>query len=319
MPIYDERRHLLGHVHSADLSSPEAQPADQGLAANNSQLLPLQALLGQVQFNLVEQGARGDCWFIAVLADLAYHHIKQRRSFGRPLPGRDFLPRVFPALQQRLAGQAAAELWWRVAFEEHVIAVDNAFPNPLKGVPNTAGNDWVMLLEKAYAKRQGKWGNINGSEPQHAFNILLGLHCHHYGVHTAEHKEDEIWQAIGAAIPDHYIAAYTRQRFKHTKAEIVDELVTAHVYSVFDRHEPLPAAHLKGVPRMLLVRNPWGANSVPSHAVYDQQWSAGSTEWAAVSDADKEFLKAADTSDGEFWLPWNVFCTDFTGLVITKG
>jgi calpain-15 len=61
------------------------------------------------------------------------------------------------------------------------IVVDDYFPCYPKGGPifsyNTNNELWLLLLEKAYAKLHGSYGNLLEGTPIEAFYDLTGLPC----------------------------------------------------------------------------------------------------------------------------------------------
>ncbi|XP_022098028.1 calpain-5-like [Acanthaster planci] len=54
------------------------------------------------------------------------------------------------------------------------------------------------------------------------------------------------------------------------------------------------------------------------HHVMFGPWSDGSPEWNKVSDSQRKSLGITFDDDGEFWMPFDDFCTQFTNLVICR-
>jgi len=158
-----------------------------------------------------------------------------------------------------------------------------------EGAENPSEEIWVSIIEKAYAKLHGGYGNIQEGRTRYGVRDLTGA-----SPYTVE-----------AGITDEDL----RQRFQSAKdsgvrvmvgiarnAAPVGGILSAHAYSILkiiDRRD-------KGLPVLCLCRNPWG-----HEGEWQGPWSDGSSEW---TDATREITGYDDKNgeaDGVFCIPFD--------------
>ncbi|GFO35633.1 calpain-a-like [Plakobranchus ocellatus] len=89
-------------------------------------------------------------------------------------------------------------------------------------------------------------------------------------------------------------------------------LVKGHAYSVTAvREVDIQTQRLRQKIPMVRVRNPWG-----NEREWTGRWSDKSSEWALVSDKEKEELGLTFEDDGEFWMMFEDFVSNFERLEI---
>lgn len=111
------------------------------------------------------QGALGDCWLLSALAALSERPHIIRRAFLTD----SWNPR----------GKYRIRLWSEWEKRYVIVCVDDLLPvdatsgRPLFTQPR--GNElWVMIMEKAFAKLFGSYGNISGGHPLFALRTITG-------------------------------------------------------------------------------------------------------------------------------------------------
>ena len=108
----------------------------------------------------IQQGELGDCWFLSALASLAV----------------DLPDRYDNRLRTQLAEKVIQRQWNNTAMrngslftfqfyrlgEWHMVSVDRVLPVRRRALPSATHEWWVPLIEKAYAKFNGSYDNIDG-------------------------------------------------------------------------------------------------------------------------------------------------------------
>jgi len=96
------------------------------------------------------------------------------------------------------------------------------------------------------------------------------------------------------------------------EAQLSNGLIIGHAYSVTDvRQIEVQTSRAAGKIPMVRVRNPWG----DSHE-WKGAWSDGSQEWSAVPQEEKRQLGLTFDHDGEFWMSFKDFVSNFQRLEI---
>lgn len=112
----------------------------------------------------VNQGRLGNCYFLSALAVLAEHPSRIQNLF---LEGsREISTTGAYGMRLCLNG-----VWTEVIVDDFVPCLNGrpAFAQPAQGA-----EFWVLLLEKAWAKVNGSYQNINGGDPSTMLQILTG-------------------------------------------------------------------------------------------------------------------------------------------------
>jgi hypothetical protein len=165
----------------SQLSDPAQQPADSDRFKPFVLPRSLNVVLSSARARNVQQGHLGDCWALSVIADLAYRHENR-------LPGQDYFRALFPntarpssfTSNSTRARQPTTSSSWSIRFPDgKVVAVNDRFPATVQGDPLGValrdGCDWVMVLEKAYAKYLGEWSVLGrGGYPEWALCHMTG-------------------------------------------------------------------------------------------------------------------------------------------------
>ncbi|XP_030009164.1 calpain-2 catalytic subunit-like [Sphaeramia orbicularis] len=248
---------------------------------------------GKSRFDF-KQGDVGNCWFLSSIGGLTF-----RKSL---------LAQVVP-LDQRFKENYAGIFhfrFWRFGKWVDVV-VDDLLPTRNKepvSVSSRSGDEfWAPLLEKAYAKICGSYGDMIAGNPSEAFKDFSG------GVHmtyTLSKAPSDLWDIMNRAVEcKTMMGCGTHSGEKGKKYEELG-LVRGHAYSVTGVEQ----VESKG-DEVNLVRiwNPWGEKE------WKGDWSDKSELWNSVSEETRNnCLKVRN--DGEFWMKLADFVTYFEDMDI---
>ena len=90
-------------------------------------------------------------------------------------------------------------------------------------------------------------------------------------------------------------------------------LVAGHAYSITGiKWVPLRGLFSKEKVLLLRIRNPWG-----NEVEWNSKWSNGSLEWHCIFEPFKQMVGLQNKADGEFWIEFDDFKTNFSEVSIT--
>ncbi|XP_078393864.1 calpain-3-like, partial [Cetorhinus maximus] len=118
---------------------------------------------------------------------------------------------------------------------------------------------------------------------------------------------DYLWLLIRRALTKQTLASCAIEATSQQDLEKDNGLglLKAHAYAITEADTVKQGT---STVKLLRLRNPWGRKE------YTGPWSDRSALWNGVSDQDKARLKLKIKDDGEFWMPANIFCENFTGI-----
>uniref|UniRef100_A0A8C6X977 Calpain 9 n=1 Tax=Naja naja TaxID=35670 RepID=A0A8C6X977_NAJNA len=165
---------------------------------------------------------------------------------------------------------------------------------------------WSALLEKAYAKLNGSYEALKGGSSIEAMEDFTGGVGETFEVKTAPKNFYELLQRalkrsslVGCSI-DITNAA-------ESEARTTTGLIKGHAYSVTGIDE----VNYRGqTVRLIRVRNPWG------QVEWNGAWSDNSSEWDSLSPSEKQQLHHTALDDGEFWMKFEDFLSNFEKVEI---
>ncbi|XP_071484579.1 calpain-5-like [Diadema antillarum] len=270
----------------------------------------------------VTQGQLGNCWFVAATANLA----QEKELWEKVVPNakdQDWDEEN----KEKYAGIFHFRFWRFGKWQD--VVIDDRLPcnnNKLIYTHSEEGNEfWSALLEKAYAKISGCYENLDGGNTADALVDFTGgvaeqinLQEESFVGNLEKHKELHA-----------HMKKYSERRFlmsasiKVTSAEEMEArtdvgLVKGHAYGVTAvKTVKLGESGLlnlfnKEKVYLVRLRNPWGEKE------WTGPWSDGSPEWQKVSESQRKSLGIVNEDDGEFWMPFEEFCSHFTTLVICR-
>lgn len=249
----------------------------------------------------VQQGELGDCWLLAAVASLT---INDR-----------LMARVVPPEQNftdNYCGVFKFNFWHQGDWVE--ICVDDKLPTyygQLVFMHSTEKNEfWSALLEKAYAKLQGSYESLKGGSTTEAMEDFTGgvtesidLKKPPNNLFTIMLKAAQRGSLLGCSID-----ADPNQ----LEARLSNGLVMGHAYSItavnlIDIETP----RVSGKIPMIRIRNPWG-----NEAEWKGAWSDQSQEWNFIPEEQKQEMGLTFDDDGEFWMSFDDFKSNFEKLEI---
>ncbi|KDR70872.1 hypothetical protein GALMADRAFT_75596 [Galerina marginata CBS 339.88] len=240
---------------------------------------------GAADSNDIIQGALGDCWFLSALATVStapglvekfcvardekvgvYGFIFFRDNAWVTVIIDDMLYTRVPKYEELKASEQELYHYDKDIYNKSARKGGKSLYFAKSG---TAGETWVPLIEKAYAKLHGNFSHLLAGQECDAIEDLTG------GVSTVLQSKDildtdRFWdEELGRANKDRLFGC-SFNKLDSTRSGVsgakVQGLVGNHAYSV------LRAVECKGK-RFVVVRNPWGKSE------WTGRWSDGSKEW----------------------------------------
>lgn len=189
-----------------------------------------------ISFGDIDQGALGNCYFLAALAAIAVH---------RP----EILDAMF--VDRHLWDQNIFKTKWFLFGKELVIAVDNMIPagdtNTYFTQPSHTGEFWPVVLAKAWAKIFGNFKVVEGGLAEDVVNAITGAPYFEFDL------TESIWTDLLAWVSDKYpLTAGTCADCNNPQKY---GLSTAHAYSIVGAY----TSETYG--QVVQMYNPWGRNN----------------------------------------------------------
>lgn len=182
------------------------------------------------------------------------------------------------------------------------ITIDDQFPmfrtydgwNYVNNAPSPTGAWWLVMLEKAYAKLNVNYANLNDGAPNEALRALTGMPATGY---TVKHKSlSEIWESVTYGRSNNYPMVAC------TGGDPAHKVVPYHCLTVLGGLE-LKNEKNEVEYKLIKMRNPWGIYK------YDGPFSEHSDLWTP------KYKKQADykgATDGIFYTPLADWQNEFT-------
>ena len=238
----------------------------------------------------VNQGMLGDCWFLATLATLP----SNPQLFNNVVPADQDIDMSKNSGIYRFKFWQYGE-WVDVVIDDYIPTLDGR-PCFLKS--DTPNEFWPCMIEKAYAKLYGNYtyaldGGLIGSSME---DLTGGVaESYHDPRSPAPFKvmlrAHQMGSLMGACI--------WGRRGQEREEILKTGLASGHAYSITKvvEFEANGQKH-----QLVRVRNPWG-----NRIEWTGAWSDKSSEWEALSDADKFKVGFRNKEDGEFFMTYEDF------------
>ncbi|XP_070839561.1 calpain-1 catalytic subunit-like [Chaetodon trifascialis] len=242
-----------------------------------------------------KQGDVGNCWFLSSIGALTF-----RKSL---------MERVVPpnqSFKDNYAGIFHFKFW---RFGKWVdVVIDDLLPTR-NGVPvsvsSSSGKEfWAPLMEKAYAKICGSYGDMIAGNPSEALKDFSGdVHV----TYTLSKSPSDLWDIMDRAFQCRTMMGCCS--FSGDKGKQIFEqlgVVDGHAFAV----TKVKRVESEGTSvNLVRIWNPWGEKE------WSGDWSDKSDLWTTVSEEDRdECLKVRD--DGEFWIKMEDFRQYFEDMDI---
>ncbi|CAL4100502.1 unnamed protein product, partial [Meganyctiphanes norvegica] len=172
---------------------------------------------------------------------------------------------------------------------------------------------WSALLEKAYAKLQGSYEALKGGIISEALEDFTGGVSEQFDL--ADKAPPNLFQIMckayhrgslmGCSIdPDPYVS----------EARQSNGLIRGHAYSITKvKLCDVRTPRVTGKIPLVRLRNPWG-----DEAEWKGAWSDNSPEWQFIPREEKENIGLNFDRDGEFWMSYQDFVSQFSMLEMTN-
>ena len=231
----------------------------------------------------VNQGSCGNCWFMAALANMGDHP--------------DLLKKVLPEDQSFEEGDYTGAFhvrfwqygeWVDVVIDDYLPTIDGNLCFNSSDDPNEM---WAALVEKAYAKLHGTYGEIEGGWPKEALVDFSGGCIESINFEAIPENLFEIMYKAG------HKGAMMSCTTPGLDEGATDEsgMVPGHAYSI----TKVIKLELDGEEHQLIrVRNPWGNSSE-----WNGDWS--DEQIRALPEEVKAEHGIVDEDDGEFYMSIN--------------
>jgi len=251
-----------------------------------------------VQVRTSEQRDLGDCWFLSSATAVAEDPSRIEAIFNNV---RDY------------NANGAFQMFFYVRGEKVAVHIDDRIPLRVFGpgyktyyywLNNGASQDgawWLVLLEKAFAKLNVNYSNINGGWPGEALRYLTGAPIVNYHPKDFKNNNDLLWKIVTEGMNKNYpMVGGTYQN--NSAFNVTDGHAETCLGSLILRN-PDGSEHAK----LIKMRNPWGRYT------YTGPWSNSSDLWTP------EFKKQADFGEadhGIFYTPLENWTSEFENLTV---
>lgn len=135
---------------------------------------------------------------------------------------------------------------------------------PINSSTSPNGAWWLVILEKAYAKMNVNYDNLNGGTPTQSFRDLTGMPVQQYMI--ADQSDNEFYDTIDDANKRKWpvVAACVKKIYG---------LNDFHAYTVIDVVTLNFRGRAKTVQKLIKLRNPWGTET------YNGGWNDTDSRW----------------------------------------
>ncbi|GMT24480.1 hypothetical protein PFISCL1PPCAC_15777 [Pristionchus fissidentatus] len=246
----------------------------------------------------VKQGALGDCWLLAAVANLTLRD----ELFYRVVPPDQ-------SFTENYAGIFHFQFWRYGQWVD--VVIDDKLPTvngKLYYMHSAENNEfWSALLEKAYAKLYGSYENLEGGSTAEALEDFTGGLTESFDLKKTEAQTVLAMLVRGFQMGSLFgcsIAADPAVK----EAIQPNGLVRGHAYSITALHTVKSG---RGDQVMLRIRNPWG-----NADEWNGAWADGDSRWEDVSEEQKQTMQVVFKKDGEFWMAFEDFMREYEEIEV---
>ncbi|XP_040260997.1 calpain-6 [Bufo bufo] len=263
----------------------------------------------------LHQGQLGNCWFVAACSCLAL-----RKALWEKVIPKWKKQEWDPRRPHRYSGIFHFQFWCLGDWVD--VVIDDRLPsiggNLIYCHSNVKNEFWSALLEKAYAKLAGSYEALDGGSTADAIVDFTGAVAESIDLSDGKYKVNIVEQTKlfeellkvhkrGGLICCHLKAASSRDVETVTPMG----LIKGHAYSVTDIKKMTLGEKTLCFGKttklfMIRMRNPWGKRE------WRGTWNDESEEWKKVSKSEKGKLGLTMQNDGEFWMTFEDWCSNFT-------
>ncbi|VDH95629.1 calpain, invertebrate, partial [Mytilus galloprovincialis] len=242
-----------------------------------------------------------DCWLLAAIASLTCNEV--------------LLNKVVPPEQNftdEYCGLFKFNIWHEGDWTE--VVVDDRLPSYMDSLVFMHSADkhefWSALLEKAYAKLHGSYESLKGGSTSEAMEDFTGGVTEMFDLKKA--PKDLLTIMLKAHDRGSLMGCSIDADPNQLEAELANGLIMGHAYSVTAvKMVEIQTPGRSGKLPMVRCRNPWGNESEWKGAFSDE-----SERWKYITDSDKEEIGLTQEDDGEFWMTFGDWQSNFQKLEI---
>ncbi|KPA38733.1 hypothetical protein FLAG1_08429 [Fusarium langsethiae] len=271
----------------------------------------------------VQQGASGDCWWLAALSTIAHR--------------KDLMEKICVMRNEEVGVYGFVfhrdGEWISTVVDDYLYVTESDFDSEIYdatgrkarrhreqkqsgsealffakcGNPNET---WLPLLEKAFAKVHGDYQALNGGWSGMAIEDLTGGVTTVVASNSILYKE-RLWSELLSSGVDggNFVFALSSGPGETHR----NGIVLSHAYSVLEAVE-MRKEH-GGVSRMLKIRNPWGQRSDSGYGEWHGAWADGSKEWNTYT---MDALHHEFGDNGIFWMSYEDVVENFKYIYRTR-
>jgi hypothetical protein len=249
-----------------------------------------QFFINSAQHRDPSQGELSDCWFVVAVANITFH----KQIFERIVP----LNQTFDK-QNGYTGLFHFHFWQFGLWYD--VIIDDYLPfNKKTNQPWCSWNRhepdefWVALIEKAYAKLNGGYKNLNGGAPIEAFTDLTAGVEQRFKLNESIKERKQFFHFIIDSLKHSCLMACSiNPKSDGSNLEEIKSngLVVGHSYSI------TAARYLqlkKQLLPMIRLRNPW-ANEIE----WAGAWHDRDNRWNNLDSNEKRRMSWHNSEDGE--------------------
>jgi len=270
-------------------------------------------IFDDIQPDDIMQGALGDCYFLSALSAIAEVPERIKRLFITTTIPADCCYRVW---------QLNLGMWTEFCVDDYFPIQPPPDPKKQTTAKVSAGQSrdhpiafsgprinkglvelWVLLLEKAWAKKYQSYYDIQAGYTDEVLTDLTGAPCE-----TLSCKSESLWGKIVQADEAKYIlTAGCVGSLQSDDSDLYQSLglLIDHSYALISAKVVTVG---ETTSRLLKIRNPWG------HFEWKGDWSDSSSKWTPVAMQQVGFVANAD--DGTFWISFEDFQRYFESCTI---
>jgi len=254
---------------------------------------PYHLFKDQIECSDVKQGRLGNCYLISIIAALSERHDLIKKIFKSATVNEDGFYEIY---------------YYEQDGSRRIMFIDDLFPitdndndgssEYLGTIPNQE-EIWVMLLEKAYAKYEGGWVNLDGGTITSELKFFLGSNCKDLNLKTSTAWEE----ILSACRRDNIVCCRSKKGSGTHDFKSTGNIANSHAYSILEAEEK------KGI-RLLRIRNPWGS------CEWNGDFSDNSPLWTDEMKKEFDGFYRENKDDGVFCIKYEDFCNEFSNVVV---
>ena len=260
----------------------------------------------------IEQGALGDCWLVGVFSAIAENPARIHKIFASAYSRSDCCVTLE---QDQAAGVFRVVLckngWWTPIITDNLFPVTRTGHRAFAQNKEHAGEAWVSILEKSFAKMKGSYASLSGGFPDEALADTTGWFARESRLNLdkfetlLEADEKDYIICVGAPGSDPH--SYAGGRSSTLARDYADVgLVTGHLYSLLECKQ-------LGEHKLCKIRNPHGGAGE-----WKGRWSDVSNLWERYPDIAQQ-CKFEKGDDGTFWMDFSDVCKYFSTVTVCEA